>query len=202
VVRHRVRLLALPVAGLLCFYGSALADEISGSDNTNCPGNDCFGTVDLLQYLTTPDSTTATLQSFDVTLTLVPKSMSGAGRSLAAEAVSVASSVTAGLGSGLSACDSTGNGFVCAENLATPLTASDDTNAWGSDVTVPTATLFTGSLQARVDGLYQDAGFDQNGITSEEATRPSITKPGWLLFFCAGLLGLAAYKLRRRRQRW
>jgi hypothetical protein len=192
--------------------GLALADEIGESDNANCPGNNCFGTLGLLHF-TTPVSTTATIQTFDVALTLGAGSETGVGRSLAGEAVHVANSVTDGLESGLavgwtevdrrlSGCDRTGSGLVCAENLVTPLTGPNGTNAWGSDITVPAATLFTGPLKASVDGLYQDAGFDQNGITSEAATPRSIPKWAWLLLLCAGLLGLAAYKLHRLRQGW
>jgi len=125
----------------------------------------------------------------------------------------VASSVTSGLEGGLAAgwtevdrrlsgYDSTGSGLVCAENLATPLTSPNGTNAWGSDITVPAATLFTGPLKASVDGPYQDGGFDQNGITLEAATHRSIPKWAWLLLPCAGLLGLVAYKLHRVRQGW
>jgi len=75
-------------------------------------------------------------------------------------------------------------------------------NAWGSDITVPAATLFTGPLKASVDGPYQDAGFDENGITSEAATPRSIPKPAWLILLFACLLGLAAYKLHRLRRGW
>jgi hypothetical protein len=207
-VKHRARLLTVAVAGFFCLCGSALADDIVVPDNTNCPGNNCFGTLGLL-YFTTPDSTTATIQTLNVVLTLGTGSMTGVGRSPATEAVHVVSSVTDGLAAGwtemdgwLSSCDSTGSGLVCAENLARPLTGLDRTKPWGPDMTVQTAALLTGSLQASVDGLYRDAGFDQNGIKSEDASPRSVPKLGWMLFYCASLLGLAAYKLRRHRQRW
>jgi len=211
-VKHRARLLTVAVAGFFCLCGSAPADDIAGPDNANCPGNNCFGTLGLL-YFTTPDSTTATIQTLNVALILGTGSMTGVGWSPATGAVHVASSVTDGLEHGLAAgwtemdgwlsgCDSTGSGLVCAENLARPLTGLDRTKPWGSDLIVPTAAVFTGSMQASVDGLYQDAGFDQNGIKSEDASPRSVPKLGWMLFYCASLLGLAAYKLRRHRQRW
>jgi len=49
-VKRGVRLLAVALAGFLCLCGLALADDIGGSDNANCPGNNCFGTLGLLHF--------------------------------------------------------------------------------------------------------------------------------------------------------
>jgi len=206
-VEHREKLFALAVAGLFCLCGLASADDIGGADNTNCPGNDCSGTLLPLQGFKMLASTTATNPTFDLAPTV------NLASTIAAESVNGASSVTGALESGAVAdwtemdggldargCNGASGWFVCAQNLPVPLIGPDGTYAWGSDVTVSTASLFAGPLEASVAGLYRDASFEQNGITAQDPTPHSIFKPAWLLLFCSALLGLAAYKVRRRRR--
>ncbi len=212
-MKHRMQWLGFLVAVGVAIMGAApaaLADSLSGC-------GDCFGTVYTLQYITTPDSSTATTQTFDIILTLDTSATSGAGPNLAAVAAKVASAsnfVTGALetapaagwtemdgGLGSSGCTGVIDGFVCAENLTTPLTVPDGTYVWVFDVTVLTGTLLTGAGQASVKALYEDASFKHNGITSDDITLQvaPIPEPATLLLFGSGLIGLGA-KLRRRRR--
>ena len=198
--------------------GSVYADSIGGPGNINCPLNDCFGTLYTLQFDPTPDSSTVTTQTFEITLTLDTSSTSGVGPLLPAVAIKVASTATGVLESapaitggwtetdgGLNAagCDGSGSGFLCAHAnvFANAPAAPDGTYVWVWDVTVPTGTLFTGPTEASVKALYgatAKGSFKNNGITSEDITlQTSVPEPRTLELFGTGLLSLAVLVRRR-----
>jgi len=218
-VKHGMRWLGSAVALAIALMAGApagFADSIGGPGNINCPGNDCFGTLYTLEYVTTPDSTTPTTQTFDIILILDTSSTTGVGPNLAALSFKVANSDTGVLesapasgwiemGGGLDAngCDGHGAGFVCDENLITPLKVPHvGTYTWVDDVTVPTGTLSTGADGASIKALYENASGKHNGITSEDITLQPLTspvpEPATVLFFGTGLAALGTKLCRRK----
>src|SRR5215831_9018353 len=171
-------------------------------------GDTCQGSIYELTYTGSPISSTATTQTFAITLTIDPTSYNGGGAFINAVAPKVSSSVTmvnlvsapgvlsnwttmmGGINAG--GCSGSGSGFVCAKDAAPPTDAPvpfAGTYKWVFDLTVPTGGLTPNSGSIKVQ--YTDGSGNKVGaLVSEDITLEVIPEPSSLVLIAAGLAAL------------
>jgi hypothetical protein len=175
----------------------------------------CQGSIYELSYGGSPIATTATTETFRITLIIDTSGYGGTGVYLDTVALKVASSfidaqlvdAPGGVASwhemygGLSAagCSGSGSGYGCVRIavLGNAPTAPAGTYTWIFDIEVPSGALLVGTGEASVKARYVGAnGFKRGDLVSENITVSNLPEPGSAL-----LLLLAALALRQRTRR-
>ena len=184
-----------------------------GPPPLSCTNGTCQGSIYELTYSGSPISTTATTQTFAITLTINPTGYNGGGAFINAVAPKVSSAensvslvsapgvlanwTTMNGGINAGGCSMAGSGFVCAEDSTPPTDAPvpfAGTYTWLFDITIPTGDLTPSSGTIKVE--YTDASGNKVGaLVSEPITLEVIPEPSTLLLVGFGLALLTA---RRR----
>lgn len=208
------------VMPLLLMAGNSLlkADTIGGL-GSSCVT--CAGAAYTLTYSGVPISSTATTQTFQITVDVDDSTYSGGGSFLNALAIKVASSadlVSASLFSapagfsfvntGLTAngCAGGGGGYVCAQASGNGVSVSGGPYDFVYDVTVDTGTLLTGTDLGSIKALYVDSNDTKVGvlmsenITLQTDPQTDAPEPTSALMLGAGLLGLSLVSRKLRTQ--
>jgi len=193
----------------------ALATPI-GPPPLSCTGGTCQGSIYELTYNGSPISSTATTQTFAITLTIDPTVYNGGGAFINAVAPKVSSKVNSfilasapGLlanwttmmgGINAGGCSGSGSGFVCAKDTTPPTDAPvpfAGTYSWVFNITIPNGTLFTAANAASIKVQYTDSSGNKVGsLVSEDITLEVIPEPSTLLLVTGGL----AFLVRRYRK--
>jgi hypothetical protein len=214
------------VMPLLFMAGTSLvqADTIGGVGSSCLT---CDGAAYTLTYGGSPISSTATTQTFQVTLNVNDSSYTGGGSFLNSVAIKVADpadvisaslfSAPAGFSlvpdTGLNAqgCDGGSGGFLCAESSGNGVSVSGGSYNFVYRVTVDTGTLFTGTDAASVKARYVDSDGNKVGdLLSENISLQSgpqlchgmspTPEPSSALMLGAGLIGLSLVTRKLRTQ--
>ncbi|HEY8152801.1 MAG TPA: PEP-CTERM sorting domain-containing protein [Myxococcota bacterium] len=198
----------LTLAALALLGGSASADPIGPDCGT------CQGSIYTLEYSGSPISTTATTETFRITLTIDTSAYNGGGILLNAVAVKVSSMLvnmslfsapfvaggwTTWMG-GLNAngCSGSGSGFDCAYAGSTGVAVPGGTYAWVFDLEMDTGTLFTTPDSSSIKARYIDEFGEKVGdLVSENITLQVIPEPASAALLGGGLLALALARRRR-----
>jgi hypothetical protein len=186
-MKRACSVLAMLTLGLISL--GANADPITGSQ---CLNNSCFGSVYTLEYdsgnvIDNGDGTS----TYDVFFSIDTSLYTGSGTEIEAVAFKITSdtsvqaslvSAPGGIGawteaeSNLNAngCNTSANGFVCAEDLGSdPAPVPDGTYVWEFSTTITNGTLLT--TTASIQALYNNASEQQAGITSTGITLQTCT---------------------------
>jgi hypothetical protein len=189
-----------------------------GPPPLTCTNGTCQGAIYELTYSGSPIGSTATTQTFEITLTINPTGYNGGGAFINAVAPKVSSaenSVTLKSAPGVLAnwttmngginaggCSMAGSGFVCAEDEIPPSTVplgdapvpNPTTYTWVFDLTIPTGDLTPSAGTIKVE--YTNAsGTKVGALVSEPITLEVVPEPSTLLLVASGLALIA----RRRR---
>jgi hypothetical protein len=200
----------LALAALALAGGRASADPIGPSCGT------CQGSIYTLEYDGAPISTTATTETFRITLSIDTSGYSGAGSYIDTVAIKVSSSLESatlfaapgGAGSwttwtgGLNAngCSGSGSGFDCAAAWFIGIPVPDATlYQWTWDIEMDTGILFTDPFEASIKVRYVDGDHEKVGdLVSEGITLQVIPEPASAALLGGGLLALAISRRQRR----
>jgi hypothetical protein len=197
--------------GLL--FGVAVASD-AGATPIGPSCGTCQGSIYDLTYSGAPIATTATTETFRITLTIDTSGYDGGGTNLNTVALKVSASfvsaalVTAPGGAGdwvqmygglnAAGCSGSGSGYDCVRvaliSDAPPVPGG--TYTWVFDIEVPTGGLFTGDLEASVKARYGDDFMLKVGDLVSEGITLSVPEPSLALLFAAGLLGPLRRRLR------
>jgi hypothetical protein len=192
---------------LLVLAPAAQADPIGPDCDT------CQGGIYTLSYDGSPISTTATTETFRITLSVDASGYGGAATHLEEAAVKVSSSIVSASivsGPGMvpwwmvmggideSGCDGSGSGFDCV-GLGSGGVELDAMPTFGFtfDIEVLTGGLFTGPFESSIKARYTDGmGHKIGAIVSENITLQAIPEPSTALLIGTGLLLAAAARRR------
>ena len=209
---YRFISIALPAA---LFAGSSLmrADTIGGP-GSSC--GSCAGAAYTLTYSGSPLSTTATTQTFQITLDINDSSYTGGGSFLNSVAIKVAApsnivsdslvsapsgfSSVSGIGLDASGCGANGSGFICTQASGNGPSVSASPFDFVFDVEVKTGTLLTGLDAASIKALYVNSDGRKVGpLLSEDITLQdaSVPEPSSVMLLGSGLFG-ALFLIRRK----
>ena len=186
------------------------ASAPANSIGPNC--GTCQGSIYTLSYSGVPIGTTATTETFRITLTIDTSGYTGGGSFLDTVAIKVSSQIVSaslvgapgGVGAwaevmgGLNAngCSGAGSGFDCAGAISNGVGVPNGAPyQWTFDVEVNTGALFTGPDEASIKARYVDGQGNKVGALVSEGITLMVPEPGLAALLLTGLLGAA---LRRR----
>jgi hypothetical protein len=201
----------LAAAALAVFAAATPAGATPiGPPPLTCTNNTCQGAIYELTYSGNPISSTATTQTFAITLTIDPTGYNGGGAFINAVAPKVSNtenSVTLASAPGVLAnwttlnggvnaggCSMAGAGFVCAEDEHPPSKVplgdapvpKATTYTWEFDITVPTGGLTPNLGTIKVE--YTDgSGKKVGNLVSEPITLEVVPEPSTAVLLAAGL---------------
>jgi hypothetical protein len=193
-----------------------------GPPPLTCTNNTCQGAIYELTYSGSPISTTATTQTFAITLTINPTGYSGAGAFINAVAPKVSSAENSAtlasapgvlshwttMNGGINAggCSMAGSGFVCAEDEIPPSRVplgdapvpKATTYTWVFDLTIPTGDLTPSSGSIKVE-YTSGSGTKVGPLVSEPITLEVVPEPSCAVLLAAGLGVLSVVRGQRMR---
>lgn len=187
---------------------------VSSADSIGPDCGTCQGSIYTLEYGGAPTATTATTETFRITLTIDTSGYNGPGVQLNAVSVKVSSMLvsmslldapdgaaawTTWMG-GLNAngCSGSGSGFDCAYAGLHGMTVPGGSYAWVFDLEMNTGVLFTAPNSSSIKVRYIDAvGVKAGAIVSENITLQAIPEPTTAALLGSGLLALASACRRR-----
>jgi hypothetical protein len=199
----------------LTLVASAFAAVSASADPIGPDCDTCQGGIYTLEYDGAPISTTATTETFRITLTIDTSGYDGGGILLNAVAVKVSAQLVGmslfdapgGAGAwttwmgGLNAngCSGSGSGFDCAYagNTGVPV-PNGSLYAWVFDLEMDTGALFTTPFSSSIKVRYVDGNNEKVGdLVSEGITLQVIPEPTTAALLGGGLLALAIARRRR-----
>jgi len=202
---------ALALASLVLPVAPARADSIGGL-GSSCVT--CLGSLYTLTYTGSPVATSATTETWRITLTIDTTDYTELGNNRFIQAVAVSVGDPLVSGSLVSApgtladwadqagdqnntgCTGSGTAYYCAEaGSLTVAPADGSVHSWVFDLELATGTLATGPLEAAIKANYINTVGAFRGQTNEDITLQVVPEPGTL-----ALVGLGGALLAARRR--